>query len=147
MDFKRFVPLLFVTLFAALVAGVFPHGADNIAGGTAVWTWMNSPTEPSASESLPERRQQYEKKAESELNQFDRQVSRLKTDGARESAKTRLRVNQEIQELNEKSQVARLKLRGLEGSSQETWNNMKMGLDAAMKDLETSYRLTASQVK
>jgi|SRR5579875_182797 len=157
---KRMAITFFMVALSTLAASVFPYGANNIATGSGIRPSVNSPIElalmgPGANgqpektetskESFTTQRRKYEKKMRAELDRLNGQIAELKAKAAKQSAKTRTEINREIRELNKKSEVARGKLRQLETSSSGAWKDMKKGVDAAMEDLESSYKRAASQ--
>ena len=86
-----------------------------------------------------EQKQKYRDKIQTQLDEFDNQLDELrpKAESARESAKVQL--NEQIEMLKQKREVAAQRLKKLTSSKDEGWAKVKGGLDKAMTDLQKSY--------
>jgi len=102
----------------------------------------------SQTESARQQRQEFQDKAEAELRELDREVEALRARVANSVNKDdRDQMNRQISELDRKRAEARAQLEKLKNSSQEAWQDMEAGFDAAMHDLETAYDQASSRFK
>lgn len=92
-------------------------------------------------------RQQYQEKIEAKLRELDGEIAALKAKSARQGKESGKDFNQQIAELEQKVKDARQKFDKLKESSQGAWQDMKVGIDAAVKDLQTAYGRAAMHFK
>jgi TolA-binding protein len=118
----------------------------------SLWFWpacstqqnAASPNENTAVETARQEKQMYQDRVETNLRDLDRKIDVLKAKIAKANKVDRKQLDQEMAELDRKSEIAHQKLERLQISSQEAWVNMKAGIDSAMDDLETAYKQAVS---
>lgn len=130
----RTVQLLLATILLMWI----PGGAQQVPA-----TMQNS----SGSEAASAQRKEYQQEVAAKLRELDREIDDLNAKAAKQGKETRKEFNREMAELGQKRAVARQRFESLKTSSQEAWRDMKPGIDAAMKDLESAYRRAASHFK
>ena len=87
----------------------------------------------------------YQHQIEAKLRALDQHIGALKKNAGKQSKVDRKELVKEIAELDRKSAAAHLEFEKLQNSSQTAWQDMKSGLEAAVKDLETAYDKAASR--
>jgi len=98
-------------------------------------------------EYLRQKKEEYRVKAEEELNDLKKKVAELQTEVKESGAGAREKLGRELEELKKKEQTAREKLNELEETSAEKWEEFKSDMDAALQDLQESYRKAVSHFK
>jgi len=106
-----------------------------------------APNESHEAEAAKRERQQYQEKIEAKLRELDQEIDALKAKTAKQGKAAGKQLNQQMAELDQKREVAHQELEKLKNSSQEAWQDMKAGIDAAMDDLGTAYKRAASHFK
>ena len=93
----------------------------------------------------PQQRHDYVSRAQSELNQLDQRINDLKAkaDHAQENAKAGL--NAEIDQLHKKEAAARQHIAQVEAASEDSWQSLRAGADAALGDLKKAYDQAAAR--
>ena len=89
----------------------------------------------------------YQNRVEANLRDLDRRIDALKEKIANKSKAERRQLAPQMAELERKREVAHQKLDKLKSSSQEAWGDMKVGINAAMIDLESAYEKAAADLK
>jgi peptidoglycan hydrolase CwlO-like protein len=92
-------------------------------------------------------KQQYQGKVEARLRELDNEIASLKVKIAKQGKDAEKQLNQQMPELHQKREAAAQQLEKLRKSSQASWQDMKEGIEAAMKDLQTAYNRAASHFK
>jgi len=97
--------------------------------------------------SRPHRRTDYLSRADSQLNQLDRHINDLKSkaDRAQENAKAEL--NAEIDQLRKKQAAAHQRIAQVEAASEDSWQSLQAGADAALNDLQKAYDEAVARFK
>ena len=98
-------------------------------------------------QTLSQQRQKYQKDVEEELQQLRHEIDALQAKAPKNSDTLRKDFDQQMAELKRKRNVAEQKYDTIEKSSQKAWQDMKPGLDAAVRDLQEAYRRAASEFK
>ncbi len=96
-------------------------------------------------ESRKQDRKQYQDKINTQLRELDREIDALKTKAAQQGKEAKRELDQRLPELDKKRAVAQQKFEELQNSSQEAWQDMRVGLSVAMRDLEAAYKRAASR--
>ena len=94
-----------------------------------------------------QQKEEYQKKAEAELNELDRRIDELKAKTEKASAKAKAAMDQQTAELRKQQEVARQKLEELKGASASTWEETRKKLDAAIEELKRRYDRVVSRPK
>lgn len=130
----KLLGILFIATFASLI------GAASNAQQMAA-----RPKEKA--EAGTSERQQYQEKIEAKLRELDREIAALKAETAKQGKDAGKEVDQQIPELERKYEAARQKYEKLKTASQGAWQDMKVGIDAAVKDLQAAYNRAAEHYK
>ncbi len=102
---------------------------------------------------MRQERQKYQDQIEAQFRDLDQRIDDLAARIEKENSEARTKARgreyrdksqQEIAELQRKREIARRKLENLRNSSQDAWQDMKVGIDAAMRDLKSAYDQAAS---
>jgi inorganic triphosphatase YgiF len=134
MGTMKLIGILFLATFASLIGAA--SNAQQVAA---------RPREKA--EAGTSERQQYQEKIEAKLRELDREIAELKAEAAKQSRDAGKEVDQQVPELERKYEVARQKYEKFKNSSQGAWQDMKAGIDAAMKDLQAAYNRAALHFK
>ncbi|MGJ3247157.1 MAG: hypothetical protein ACFE0I_13935 [Elainellaceae cyanobacterium] len=86
-----------------------------------------------------EKRQDYQEKIESQLNEFERRIDELQAKAETAEADAQQKLNDEIQSLKEERDAIARQLTDLKTASSDAWDELSSGIDRAMKDLQRSY--------
>lgn len=92
-------------------------------------------------------KKQYQEKIEARLRELDKEIASLKVKIAKQGKEAEKQLNQQMPELEQKREAAGQQLEKLRNCSQASWQDMKEGIEAAMKDLQTAYSRAASHFK
>ena len=130
----KILAILFLATFASLI------GAASNAKQAAA-----RPSEKA--DAGTSERQQYQDKIEAKLRELEREIADLKAETTKQGKDAGKGINQQIPELERKYEVARQKFEKFKNSSQGAWQDMKGGIDAAMKDLQAAYNRAATHYK
>jgi TolA-binding protein len=115
-----------------------------------------SQNESSSAERASRERQRYQDQIEAKLRELDREIdaltSRIKEESSEDRTKARqqeyrIKVQQQMAELRRKRDTTQRQLDRLQNSSQDAWKDMKVGIDAALQDLQAAYDRAASDFK
>ena len=104
----------------------------------------SAPNSSTKVEGTDQQKNQYQQKMEEKLRDLDKEVDELEAKAAEQSEQAKKQYARQMTELDRKRKAARRKLDKFENSSEAAWRDMKPGIDAAMKDLETAYKRAAS---
>ncbi len=110
--------------------------------------YQESPPDPSQetqTETRSPERIEYQKKVEARLRRLNRQVEALKKQASQRGEEARKQLDVELKELDRKQAAAEQELKKLKNSSGKAWQDLKPGLEAAMKDLEAAFKRAASE--
>ena len=97
-----------------------------------------------AAETARQEKQMYQDKIEAKLRDLDQQIDALKVKIGKQNRVDRKQLQQQMAELDRKRVAAHQELEKLKNSSEEAWQDMKAGIEAAIGDLETAYERAAS---
>jgi TolA-binding protein len=123
--------------------------------GMALMFWPGCSTEQRAAnqneskqaEAAKQERQMYQDKIEARLRELDQEIDALKKDIGTKSKADRKQLDRETADLERKREAAHQQLKELQDSGQAAWGDVKVGIDAALRDLETAYHQAASRFK
>ena len=91
------------------------------------------------------QKEEYQEQIETKLKEYDQKLGELKSRAKKIKEGAMDEFDQEIEELEKKIRDVYKKLDDLQAEIGEAWENIKSGIDIAMKDLETSFKRTISQ--
>ena len=103
--------------------------------------------DPSEAETAKQERQMYQDRAAAKLRELDQEIEALNKEIGSQSRVDRKQLDRETADLERKREAAHQQIKELEGSSQAAWGDMKAGIDAALRDLETAYHQAATHFK
>lgn len=89
----------------------------------------------------------YEKKLQSQLDEWRAEIDKLKAKADSAEADTQLQYYKEIEELRSMQDAASEKLVELKDAGDDAWEDLKAGLDSAWTSLSISVRSAASRFK
>src|SRR5213075_1007699 len=92
-----------------------------------------------------QKKAEYQKKVESQLDEFTRGIDELKMKAENSGAKAKAELNKEISALEQQKEVVSKKLSELKSSSAEAWEDLKARTDSAMTELKKSYDRAVSR--
>ena len=98
----------------------------------------------SAVESAQQEKQVYQAKVDAKLYDLDRRIDALQEKVDKQAKAGRKQLERQMSELRRKRQVTHRELDEFENSSLEAWQQMKVGLNSAVQDLESAYEKAAS---
>lgn len=89
----------------------------------------------------------YEKKLQSQLDEWNAEIDKLKAKADRAEADAQLEYYKEIEDLRSMQQAANSKLVELKSSSDDAWEDIKAGADSAWDSLGRAIKSAASRFK
>jgi len=117
--------------------------------GVPLGLWASAPAGRAdvRSETLSQQREQYQKGVEDELKRLRHEIAALQARAPKNGDALRKQFDQQMAELTRKRDLAERKCAQLEKSGQKAWQEMKPGLDAAVKDLQQAYQRAVGEFK
>jgi nucleotide-binding universal stress UspA family protein len=100
-----------------------------------------------AMETVPKKKKAYVEKMEAQLKEWGIQIDLLKAKAEKSKAEVKIKYLEQIQELKNKQEAAKHRLRQLRGSGDEAWADFKEGVDNALGDLKKSLKKAVSRFK
>ena len=85
-------------------------------------------------------KQAYEQKVQAQLDAWSAEMDKLKAKARQADADAQLELNDEIEKLQAKRQVAEQKFEELKAAGDDAWDDMKQGIDSAASALGSSLR-------
>ena len=85
------------------------------------------------------QKEEYQQKVEAKIDELAKGIATLQAKAERAGAKGKAGLNAMVADLDQKKEVARRQLGDLKASSTEAWVDLKVAMEAAMKDLERGY--------
>jgi len=82
-----------------------------------------------------QQKQEYQKKMEAKLDEFDITIAQLKARAETATDEAKVKLDEQVQELQRKQEDARKKLDELKSAGADAWENLKSEMDAAIEDL------------
>lgn len=96
---------------------------------------------------MTQTKSEYERKIREQINRFASLISDLKNRSTEGMADAKDSLKKQIQNLEEKMQVARAKLTELSESGEDTWRDLKQDLDETVEDLGKSYNQAVEKIQ
>ena len=93
----------------------------------------------------PHQRTDYLSRAQSDLNQLDQRVSDLKAKADHAQGNAKAALNAEIVQLRNKQAAAQQRIAQIEAASEDSWQTLQAGADAALNDLKKAYDQAAAR--
>ncbi len=94
-----------------------------------------------------DKREEYEKRLEAELNEWSAKIDVLKAKAAKTKSDVEINFSEEIAILEAKKKSAGKKLRELQEAGDGAWDDMKTGIEKAWSDLGSAISQAASRFK
>lgn len=130
----KFIAILFLAAFATL-----------IGSASALPTSVVRPGKKSELAIID--RQKYQDDVESKLREIREKIETLKARAAKQGQAAQEEYDQQLPELKRKYDAAQRKFEKLKNASQDAWQDMKAGIDAAVSDLQAAYNRAALHFK
>ena len=89
----------------------------------------------------------YKKKLEAQFDEWKVEIDKLKAKADKAEADTQIKYHKQIENIRAKQEAVREKLVALKDSGDEAWEDLKAGLDNAMKNLGDAIETATSRFK
>jgi chromosome segregation ATPase len=93
------------------------------------------------------QRTDYLSRADSQLNQLNRHINDLKAKADRAQGNAKAELNAEIDQLRKKQAAAHQHIAQVKAASEDSWQSLQAGADAALNDLQKAYDEAAARFK
>jgi nucleotide-binding universal stress UspA family protein len=100
-----------------------------------------------AIETVSKKRKVYVDKVESQLKEWGTEIDILKAKAEKAKAEAKIKYYERIKDLRAKQESLGLKLQELKGSGGEAWEEVKTGVDKAVKELKEAFKRAKSKWK
>ncbi|HCO26326.1 MAG: hypothetical protein CME31_00540 [Gimesia sp.] len=100
-----------------------------------------------AKEFTKQKRDEYAKQLDQQLEGLDEKIAELETKGAKLKDDAKVEWNKKLEDLKSKRGKLSEKLKEFNASSSEAWEGLKKDLDIAWGNLKEAYDKTAEEVK
>ena len=100
-----------------------------------------------AMETVSKKRKVYVEKVEAQLKEWGTEIDILKAKAEKTKAEAKIKYYEKIQDLRARQESLGLKLQELKGSGEEVWEEVKTGVDKAVKDLKEAFKRAKSRLK
>ena len=87
---------------------------------------------------MEEKRKAYEEKFDAKLNEWNAQIALLRTKAENARASAKIHYYKNIDDLEEKLNAAKKKLRELKAAGEEAWDGLKTGAEKAWADAKAA---------
>lgn len=89
----------------------------------------------------------YQQKKQAQMDQWSADVKKLKAKASEASADAQIELNKEIKTLEGKIKEGKTRLAELSSASEDAWNSIKDGMDAAWDSMKSAFNEAASKFK
>ena len=89
----------------------------------------------------------YKKKLEAQFDEWKVEIDKLKAKANKAEADAQIKYHKQIENIRTKQEAVQEKLVELKGSGDEAWEDLKAGLDNAMKNLGDAIKTANSRFK
>jgi hypothetical protein len=96
---------------------------------------------------MKEKRKAYEERLDSQLKEWDAQITLLKAKAENAKADAKIDYYNTIEALERKHDKAKTKLQELKTAGDEAWGDVKTGAEKAWAEVQTAYHNAASSFK
>jgi nucleotide-binding universal stress UspA family protein len=100
-----------------------------------------------AIETVSKKRKAYAEKVEAQLKEWGTEIDILKAKAEKAKAEAKIKYYERIQDLRAKQESLGQKLQELKGPGGEAWEEVKTGVDQAVKDLKEAFKRAKSKWK
>lgn len=87
----------------------------------------------------------YEKKQQAQLDEWAAEIDKLKAKAERADAEARIKISEELKDVEAMRKKAEDKFSELQSSSDDAWKDVKQGFDEASRSLASSLESAASR--
>jgi chromosome segregation ATPase len=87
------------------------------------------------------------KKLSAKLKKWDTELTKLEAKALKAKEETQAKFKEQIVELKKKKKIADKKLKELEQSGEEAWEELKSGAELVFDDLATTFKAVISKFK
>jgi nucleotide-binding universal stress UspA family protein len=98
-------------------------------------------------ETMAKKRKVYVDKVEAQWKEWGTEIDILKAKAEKAKAGAKIKYYEKIQDLRARQDSLGLKLQELKGSGEEAWEEVKTGVDKAVKDLKEAFKRAKSRLK
>jgi len=141
--YRKLSPIVWTAIFACVV--LLGLSTESRAGVDAM-TKEARETVEATKEYTTQQKQVFQQKVHEELLAIQKQIMALQNKSRDISTEARADLQQSINELEKKKETAKEKLATLRGATDEKWNAVKSGVDAALDEVKQSYRKALSHL-
>lgn len=92
-------------------------------------------------------RDAYVQKMKAKLDEWNAEIDRLAAKASQAQADARLKYNEEIDNLKKQREEADRRMRELQSSSEEAWNSVREGMEAAWDRMNNALKDAVSRFK
>jgi len=96
---------------------------------------------------LAQQQDKYLKQAQDKLTDFDKKISWLKEQAAKQTGEMKKKLDDQVAGLQKQADSAKQKLEGMKGAGAEAWEKLKSGADEALAELEKDYKQAEPEKK
>ncbi len=98
-------------------------------------------------EILLEKKKVYQERIETQLKEWEPQIEGLKARAEQVKADAQTMYKERIENLRQKQEAARQKLQELKDSSEEAWEELRVGLDKTLEELKEAFSRSKSKFR
>jgi chromosome segregation ATPase len=96
---------------------------------------------------MDEKRRAYEEKLDAQLNEWNAQIALLRAKAENARASSKIHYYKTIDDLEEKRNAAKTKLRELKAAGEEAWDDLKTGAEKAWAEVKIAFHDATSKFK
>jgi peptidoglycan hydrolase CwlO-like protein len=138
---------LFLAAWVACAGAILFSGpAPESSAGTDKIVKEARETVDATREYTAQQKEAFQQKVHEELAAVQKQISALQGKARDVSSATRADLQESIAELEKKRDAAREQLNTLRAATDDKWNSLKTGMDAALDEIKSSYRKAVSRL-
>ncbi len=89
---------------------------------------------------MPEKKEKYKQKIESQLREWEVKIKELKARGEKLEAEAKIKYYEQLQILNKNKETAENKFHELKESGEGAWKDAKKGLEKTWKEFKKTFK-------
>ena len=89
----------------------------------------------------------YEQKIQAQVDEWDAEILKLKAQASKTTADVQINMNNQIKELRQKKETVNAKLIQLKEASEDSWEDLKVGIEEGLDLLKTTVDSILSKYK
>lgn len=93
------------------------------------------------------KKEAYEQKIQAQLDEWDSKILELKVQAVKTTADVQININNQIRELRSKKETLNEKLNELKEASEDSWEDLKAGIEEGVEILMTTIDSIISRYK